>query len=244
VDFARRPIVEGLQQNRKGIPYWAKPVGDTLDASELRMFTLLNRISAAMTEFAFFATDRHHRPFRPHWFNRRPPTRSTFLQPRLSSWMPKPYLAFHQQDVAAIRRCVQALTSQLCERALEAVGNGIQLTAMNNQSPIVLFPAPEIAIVTQVVRPLEIWWDTVPALPYYDWETQSAAFPPVRIAEWEQLRLSAPYEVCMNATMQHLNSNCFAANWRSSVPSARACHRIDDLIINPRIGWPSCKCTN
>jgi hypothetical protein len=207
VDFARRPIVEGLQQNRKGIPYWAKPAGDTLDASELRMLTVLNRISAAMTDYAFFATDRDQRPFRPHWFNRRPPTRGTFLQSRPSNWMPKPYLAFHQRDVAAIRQCVQALTSnkslpkQLCERALEAAGKGIRLTATNIQSTIVLFPAQEIAIVTQAIRPLDIWWDTVPALPYYDWETQSAAFPPVRIAGWEQPCLGAPYELYTNATI-------------------------------------------
>ena len=62
-------------------------------------------------------------------------------------------------------------------------------------------PADLAGLLVRAVPPGGLWWDTAPAMPHYEWETQTAAFPPVRLGRWDALRLALPGEVDVDATI-------------------------------------------
>jgi hypothetical protein len=71
-----------------------RPAGDTLDSErQQREFTVLNRVSAAMTALAFFGTDQRGRAVRRAWAAHRPQEGRMFTAETSFGWMPRPYLA-------------------------------------------------------------------------------------------------------------------------------------------------------
>jgi hypothetical protein len=63
----------------------------------------------------------------------------------------------------------------------------------------VLVPADLVSGVVRDVPPAGLSWDTGPALPYFEWETSAAVFPPLRLGRWDALRVDLPGEVDVNA---------------------------------------------
>jgi hypothetical protein len=71
-----------------------RPAGDTLDSGrQQREFVVLNRMSAAMTRFAFYGTDDRARPVRRAWAAHRPAEGQRFPADSSGSCLPRPYLA-------------------------------------------------------------------------------------------------------------------------------------------------------
>jgi hypothetical protein len=65
--------------------------------THVREFEVLNRLSSAMTRFAFFALDHRGRPVRPAWWTRRPGGLPQEMQPP-TSWFPTAYLAYDPEE--------------------------------------------------------------------------------------------------------------------------------------------------
>jgi hypothetical protein len=306
------------------------PRPDALDAGRRRReFAILNRMSARMTEHAFFALDAGGRPARRPWAAHRPPEGRTFRPEPPRRWMPRPYLAFraaqaaelfrhiargHQGESAAdrpLRHYPVAFRDGFCA----AVGRGLPLRATGpevyrgtvarpgaaalrgddcrdlrlvphtlesgidgrartvflprhaailaavnealeagatwarvlpdpapdrwrrrgrverwatlheacggtdlarhlqrvwladqflrvaDDPAAVLAPAELVATAATEVRPTALWWDTAPALPFYDWESRAAVFPPLRVWRWNRLTFCLPADVAMDASI-------------------------------------------
>lgn len=94
VDFGRRPLVLQQPESTSGSSVGVGPRPDVLDCREERVFSVLNQMSAAMTDVAFFAIDQRGRPLRRSWAAVRPAEGELVRLPAPSEWMPRPYLAF------------------------------------------------------------------------------------------------------------------------------------------------------
>lgn len=72
-----------------------KAAGDTLHSGHnSREFAVLNKLSEAMTKFAFGAKDHSGRPVRPSWAKVRPKTITPSTVEPAYKWFPQPYLGF------------------------------------------------------------------------------------------------------------------------------------------------------
>lgn len=291
-----------------GQRHYRKSVGDILDAENIRWFATLNRLSAAMTRFAFCATDAADKPWRPAWAQHRPRRESCFVSLASAKWMPRPYLGFDLHNVDQLRDAVlnskrqlspafydgfcrslaeglvlrtaepeiycgkvsagpeaglhqlrsmidqtsrfvqlprgsrvlcpknrtlepaepwarvhpQAIHGQQLEcryselavcwsKLRKACGGAARLNELMglwfdheiirlpSQPGMVLVPADLVANVAAVVPPMELWWDTAPMLPHYDWEIQAAVLPPVPMRRWNDLQMTLSGEVAVNA---------------------------------------------
>lgn len=95
-DFRFFPLPEHVRRISKHVQVLVRPRGDILDpVANRREFGVLNRLSEAMTRFAFLATDANGRPLSPAWSRHR---RTHLGKPSRpvppEQWMPRPYLAF------------------------------------------------------------------------------------------------------------------------------------------------------
>lgn len=66
-----------------------------------------------------------------------------------------------------------------------------------------LVPADLVATVAADLQPAGLWWDTTPLLAddLYDWQTQAAVLPSVRLAAWDGLQLALPGDVVLDAAI-------------------------------------------
>jgi hypothetical protein len=330
VDFKFLPSTTHIRQFGKAT--WdverVEPLPDTLDCDRRqREFAVLNRVSAAMTDFAFRAVDPRGRPLRPAWAACRPEDVCPGRPASPDRWMPRPYLAFPLETVDEVcrlatgdddacrtgraasasvsdafadqvvgglplvavghevycgplrptRSCATAdvdrvprdfvphkLKSQLDGRCrvvhlppaarvtakqggllqpgdrwatvFDAVGAGGRHSRRAGRHPgerrdraaelcggtaqarhllrtwlrqrmvrlaiaraEALIPAELVAAAVHFVRPTGLWWDSAPALPFYDWQSQASVFPPVRLRRWDDLSFGLPGETAVLA---------------------------------------------
>lgn len=102
-DFGFRPFATARRQY--GPARWqyhdVQAGGDTLHAGkDAREFAILNRLSAAMTRFAFYAREREGSAVRPAWRAVRPrdgARAESVVRPL--DWCPRAHLAFRESDV-------------------------------------------------------------------------------------------------------------------------------------------------
>jgi hypothetical protein len=95
VDFRFFPHGEFIARRSEFRSELIRPWADVLDSdARSREFGVLNKLSAAMTNFAFFATDSLGKPCRRSWAAHRPRIGSEFLPIPPKRWMPRPYLGF------------------------------------------------------------------------------------------------------------------------------------------------------
>jgi hypothetical protein len=88
-----------------------------------------------------------------------------------------------------------------------------QLVRLPHATPgQVLVPAELVAPVARHLKPAGLWWDTTPALPHYDWETQAAVFPPLRIHRWDRLRFDMLGNLAMDASIADPRCNAGRVN--------------------------------
>jgi hypothetical protein len=330
VNFNKQPYSQRLSVAG---PPWElrlnRPAGDTLDASDIRQFDVLNRLSAAMTTFAFFATDVLGKPWRPTWSKYRPLEGAYFQNPSPVKWMPRPYLGFNVADAerlvgevadfdglppvtwfdpfcrslaeGLVLRAIQPevycgrvqgresnvhhLRSTVdhssryvrlgrgakvlvpCGRTLEAAQPWArifsqplnerplekpselptrwarlrrafdnadsltelallwfqhQLVRLPSRPDLVMVPANLVSHAVRRFEPRELWWDTAPALPHYDWEIQAAMLPPVPLHRWNRLHLVMPGDVAVDARLPNSQASEQAAGWHGCRRSGSA----------------------
>ena len=65
----------------------------------------------------------------------------------------------------------------------------------------VSLPADLVDSAVREAPPVGLWWDTAPAMPHYNWETQAATFPPMRLRRWDALQFALPGDVAVDASV-------------------------------------------
>jgi hypothetical protein len=157
--------------------------GDVLNSDELPVeFAILNRVSAAMTRFAFCAIDSRGHALRRHWASAQPKGWAKYAPALPGQWMPRAYLAFNQKHAVHVQG--------------HAHVSGLRVEADRGIS---LFPAERVGRLVRDLRPVGLWWDLQPCCGYVDGQLEAAVFPPIPLADWDRLQLTLPGDVVLDA---------------------------------------------
>lgn len=177
--------------------------GDVLNCDQRPLeFAVLNRLTAAMTRFAFCAIDDRGQGLRQHWAAAKPDQWAKFSPSLPAQWLPRPYLAFRQRHRTHVQDHCHI--------------KGLRVDA---DFRIALFPAERVGRLVRDLRPVGLWWDLQPCSRYLDGQLEAAVFPPIPLKQWDQLRFSLPGEALLDARIADPRFSPIARRSTQSVPT-------------------------